>query len=343
MPIVSNRSLLSTLIAIALLALVAVSLYATRIYATMNDTVDLDQAENITLSKGSSIRTLAQQLIDMGLLEDEYHLLIWGRLTGQATRLQAGEYRIMPDTSLASLIDDMASGNVITHSITLIEGLTFRQALESIQANPVVTTTLSGLSDEQIMQKIGHPDEHPEGRFFADTYHISNGVTDSELLNRAYDALQQILQQEWQQRAPGLPFKTPYEALILASIVEKESAIAEERPLIAGLFINRLLKKMRLQTDPTVIYGIEDYDGDIRYRDLRKDTPYNTYTRSGLPPTPIALVGREALHATLHPDTTDYLYFVAFGDGSGRHVFSTNLADHEKAVDKYQRKRKPLR
>ena len=149
-----------------------------------------------------------------------------------------------------------------------------------------------------------------------------------------------ILQQEWQQREEGLPLKTPYEALVLASIVEKESAIAEERPLIAGLFINRLRKKMRLQTDPTVIYGIENYDGDIRFRDLRKDTPYNTYTRHGLPPTPIALPGREAIHATLHPDKTEYLYFVAYGDGSGRHVFSTNLKDHEKAVDLYQRKKR---
>jgi len=160
-----------------------------------------------------------------------------------------------------------------------------------------------------------------------------------ELLQRAYRSMDEILAEEWQQRDDNLPFKSAYEALIMASIVEKESAVAEERPLIAGLFVNRLRKKMRLQTDPTVIYGIENYDGNIRYRDLRKDTPYNTYTRSGLPPTPIALPGREAIHATLHPDKTDYLYFVAFGDGSGRHVFSTNLKDHEKAVDKYQRKK----
>jgi UPF0755 protein len=149
-----------------------------------------------------------------------------------------------------------------------------------------------------------------------------------------------ILQEEWQQREEGLPLKTPYEALTLASIVEKESAIAEERPLIAGLFVNRLRKNMRLQTDPTVIYGIENYDGNIRFRDLRKDTPYNTYTRHGLPPTPIALAGREAINATLHPAKTEYLYFVAYGDGSGRHEFSTNLKDHEKAVDKYQRKKR---
>jgi UPF0755 protein len=306
----------------------------------MSNAIVLDEEQTIILTKGSSTRSLAQQLIDKQLLEDKYHFLIWGKITGQETRLQAGEYRIVPGTTLAALMNDMAAGNVVTHSITLIEGQTFRQALESIHSNTVVTKELTGLSDEEIMVKIGHPGEHPEGRFFADTYHIAHGVTDTELLIRAYDSLQQILQKEWQQRLPDLPFKKPYEALILASIVEKESAIAEERPLIAGLFVNRLRKKMRLQTDPTVIYGIEDYDGDIRFRDLRKDTPYNTYTRSGLPPTPIALVGREAIHATLHPEKTKYLYFVAYGDGSGRHEFSTNLVDHEKAVDKYQRKKK---
>jgi UPF0755 protein len=190
------------------------------------------------------------------------------------------------------------------------------------------------------MAALGHEGEHPEGRFYPETYYVSRGVTDIELLTRAYDEMERVLQQEWQQREQGLPLKTPYEALILASIVEKESAIAEERPLIAGLFTNRLRKKMRLQTDPTVIYGIENYDGNIRFRDLRKDTPYNTYTRHGLPPTPIALPGREAIHATLHPEKTEYLYFVAYSDGSGRHVFSTNLKDHEKAVDQYQRKKK---
>ena len=204
----------------------------------------------------------------------------------------------------------------------------------------MVTRQLENLDDEEIMKKLGHEGEHPEGRFYPDTYYISRGVTDIELLNRAYASMQQILQTEWQQREPDLPLQTPYEALILASIVEKESAVAEERPVIAGLFINRLRKKMRLQTDPTVIYGIENYDGNIRFRDLRKDTPYNTYTRNGLPPTPIAMPGREAITATLHPEKTDYLYFVAYGDGSGRHVFSTNLEDHEKAVDRYQRKRK---
>ena len=253
--------------------------------------------------------------------------------------MQAGEYVITPGLSLAGLLNNMVAGNVVQHDLVLIEGYTFRQILQTIWQNSIITKQLQNLSDEEIMTALGHEGEHPEGRFYPDTYYISRGVTDIELLKRAYDEMARILQQEWQQREENLPLKSSYEALILASIVEKESAIAEERPLIAGLFINRLRKKMRLQTDPTVIYGIENYDGNIRFKDLRKDTPYNTYTRHGLPPTPIALAGREAIHATLHPDKTNYLYFVAFGDGSGKHVFSTNLKDHEKAVDRYQRKK----
>ncbi len=237
-------------------------------------------------------------------------------------------------------MDDITEGDVIHHEITLIEGFTFKQLLAAIRKNSVLTLELDNLSEAEVMDKLGYKGQHPEGRFYPDTYHFSRGMTDTELLQRAYKSMQEILKDEWDKREQGLPFKTPYEALIMASIVEKESAVAEERPLIAGLFINRLRINMRLQTDPTVIYGIENYDGNIRRKDLRKDTPYNTYTRSGLPPTPIAMPGREAIHATLHPDKTKYLYFVAYGDGTGRHQFSTNLKDHEKAVDKYQRKKR---
>jgi UPF0755 protein len=305
----------------------------------MHTRFSLQQPETIVFLRGSSIRTLANQLIDKGLLEHKNYFLIWGKLMRQETRLQAGEYLLNDDLSLSALLDNMVTGNVVQHNITLVEGFTFHQILQTIEHSEVITGELSDLSDEQIMARLGHAGEHPEGRFYPDTYHVSRGITDTELLKRAYDTMSGILEEEWLQREPDLPLKSSYEALILASIVEKESAIAEERPLIAGLFINRLRKNMRLQTDPTVIYGIENYDGNIRFKDLRKDTPYNTYTRSGLPPTPIASPGREAIHATLHPDKTNYLYFVAYGDGSGRHVFSTNLKDHEKAVDLYQRKK----
>jgi peptidoglycan lytic transglycosylase G len=335
-----STSILTTISIMLLIVALLVGIYYTsKIYSEMNTALILEQPETIIFSKGSSTRTLSKQLMDKNLLKEKYYFLLWGKLKGQDTRLQAGEYSISPGSTLADLLDDMVTGNVVTHSITLIEGNTFRQVLDSIQQNPVITKELIGLSDEEIMTKLGREGEHPEGRFYPDTYHISHGVTDTELLSRAYDSMQKILEEEWQHREEGLPFKSSYEALIMASIVEKESAVAEERPLIAGLFINRLRKKMRLQTDPTVIYGIENYDGNIRFRDLRKDTPYNTYTRYGLPPTPIALPGREAINATLHPDKTKYLYFVAYGDGSGRHVFSTNLKDHEKAVDQYQRKK----
>jgi len=314
--------------------------FSAKIYSQMHAEISVTEPETIVFSRGSSIRTLANQLLEKDLLENKNYFLIWGKLNRQETRLQAGEYIIAPGLSLAQLLNNMVAGNVVQHDLALIEGYTFRQILETIWQNPIITRQLENLSDEEIMTALGHEGEHPEGRFYPDTYYISRGVTDIELLNRAYLEMARILQQEWQQREENLPLKSAYEALILASIVEKESAIAEERPLIAGLFINRLRKKMRLQTDPTVIYGIENYDGNIRFRDLRKDTPYNTYTRHGLPPTPIALPGREAIHATLHPDKTKYLYFVAYGDGSGKHVFSTNLKDHEKAVDRYQRKKR---
>jgi UPF0755 protein len=333
-----NRGL-PALFAIASIVLVIGFYFSVKIYNEMHAEFSLEQPETIVFLRGSSIRTLANQLIEKGLLEHKNYFLIWGKLKRQETRLQAGEYQLTADLTLSALLDNMVKGNVLQHNITLVEGFTFHQVLQIIQHNEVVTAELLNLSDEAIMAKLGHAGEHPEGRFYPDTYHVSRGITDLELLKRAYDTMATILEEEWQQREENLPLKSSYEALILASIVEKESAIAEERPLIAGLFINRLRKNMRLQTDPTVIYGIENYDGNIRFKDLRKDTPYNTYTRSGLPPTPIALPGREAIHATLHPDKTNYLYFVAYGDGSGRHVFSTNLKDHEKAVDQYQRKK----
>jgi len=310
---------LSKLFTIMAIVLVIALYYANKIVSEMQAELALSEPETIVFLRGSTIRTLANQLIERDLLKDKNSLLIWGKLNRQATKLQAGEYILNPGITLAGLLDNMVAGNVVQYNITLIEGFTFRQILQAIQQNPKITKTLETLTDDEIMSRLGYEGEHPEGRFYPDTYYISNGVTDAELLKRAYQAMDSILAEEWQLREENLPYKTAYEALIMASIVEKESAIAEERPLIAGLFANRLKKKMRLQTDPTVIYGIENYDGNIRFRDLRKDTPYNTYTRGGL---------------------TEYLYFVAYGDGSGKHVFSTNLKDHEKAVDQYQRKKK---
>ncbi len=314
--------------------------YSLQVRTQMLTPLTLTQPVTINLQSGSSIRAVASQLQQKKLLQNINYFILWGRLHGQSTRLQAGEYVLENGQTLAEFLQRMVDGDVVQHAITLIEGYTFAQMMTAIRQNPYLEHTLKDLSDDEIMKKLGYAGEHPEGRFFPDTYYILNGMKDVQLLQRAYESMQAVLAEEWENREEGLPFENAYEALILASIVEKESAIAAERPLIAGVFINRLNKKMRLQTDPTVIYGIENYDGNIRYKDLRKDTPYNTYTRHGLTPTPIAMPGRGAIHAVMHPDKTDKLYFVAYGDGSGRHVFSSNLKDHEKAVDKYQRKKK---
>jgi len=314
--------------------------YFTRMYSVMHATLQLKQPVTLRLKPGSSIRALAQYLEQKELLSNKNFFILWGRIHDQATRLQAGDYLISNGDTLSGLLQRMVRGKVIQYRITLVEGKTAKQYFTLIRQSPYLHHMLGNLSSDGIMKKLGYGGQHAEGRFFPDTYYVTDGMSDIDLLQQAYRKMQQVLTQEWQQRQKGLPFKSAYQALILASIVEKETALAVERPLIAGVFINRLRKHMRLQTDPSVIYGIKNYDGDIHLRDLRKDTPYNTYTRYGLPPTPIAMPGRKSIHAVLHPATTNMLYFVAYGDGSGRHVFSSNLKDHEKAVNTYQRHRK---
>jgi UPF0755 protein len=335
------RKLLPKLIVLAGIMLAIIAYLASNIFQYMNEPLQFDEMITIDLKPGSTFRSVSHQLAEHKLLEHEDYFKIWVRLSGNATKLQAGEYQLHPGQTLAELIDDMVAGRVKQYSLTLVEGWTFREFLQAMNDNDAVDHTLEGMSIEEIMIELGLDGMHPEGRFYPDTYFIHNNTKDVEVLKRAYQQMEQHLQQQWQGRDDNLPFKTPYEALIMASIVEKESAVPEERPIIAGVFINRLRKGMRLQTDPTVIYGIgEKYDGDIRFKDLRTDTPYNTYTRSGLTPTPIAMPGIGAIKAVMHPADTGYLYFVATGDGSGRHVFSTNHEDHEKAVDKYQRKKR---
>jgi len=334
------QKLLPKLIVVAGILLAVIAYVASNIFHSVHEPMQFDEPVTINLKPGSSIRTLSNQLGGLGLLEHPDYFLIWGRLSGKATRLQAGEYVFSPGQSLAGLIDDMVSGRVKQYSLTLVEGWTFREFLQALAANDAVEHTLEGVPYDDVMQTLGYTDQHPEGRFFPDTYFIYKNTKDTDVLKRAYQQMEDHLNSLWSRRDDDLPFKTPYEALIMASIVEKESAVPDERPVIAGVFINRLRKGMRLQTDPTVIYGIgEAYDGDIRFKDLRTDTPYNTYTRKGLPPTPIAMPGIGALEAVMHPADTGYFYFVATGDGSGEHVFSSTLEEHEKAVDKYQRKR----
>ena len=288
------------------------------------------------LPAGTSLNQLAYDLQRRGIIEQPRFFVLLGRELDAARRLQAGEYVLAQGMTPRDVLELMVAGRVIQHELTLIEGENFREMLQRIQAHPVIEVTLEGLDDAAIMERLGYPGLHPEGRFLPDTYFFTRGTTDQVFLQRAYAAMTTQLATAWEARADGLPLDTPEQALILASIVEKETGRAEERPQIAGVFVRRLQKGMKLQTDPTVIYGLGDgFDGNLRRRDLRADTPYNTYTRQGLPPTPIAMPGSDAIHAVLHPLAGDSLYFVSMGDG--RHYFSSTLKEHNLAVDKFQR------
>jgi len=297
--------------------------------------------EGITynLEAGSTLATLAADLQQKGYLEKPFYLRLLARWNKQAHRIKAGEYFISGGTTPVQLLNLLVSGRVTTYSLTIIEGWSFRQMMAAVHASDLLVHSLEGgLSTAEIMQRLGHESEHPEGRFLPTTYHFPKGTTDVQFLQRAYLAMQKALDKKWSERDEGLPLKSAYEALILASIVEKETGLASERPAIAGVFVRRLKKGMLLQTDPTIIYGLgEGFDGNIRRRDLKRDTPYNTYLHKGLTPTPICLPGEAALDAAVHPEEGKSLYFVAKGDGS--HQFSTTLTEHNRAVRKYQLKR----
>lgn len=298
-----------------------------------------EQGLELRVEPGTPLRAIARRLADQGVLAHPYYLVVLARYLGLDARIQAGEYRLQGDTTPEELLEQLSSGKVVQYALTLVEGQTFREMMQRIAEDPHLLHTLEDTSPAAVMAAIGYPGLHPEGRFLPETYHFPAGTTDRAFLLRAYRAMDDFLARAWAQRDPDLPLKTPYEALILASIVEKETGLAAERPRIAGVFIRRLRRGMRLQSDPTIIYGLgERYDGDIRFRDLRTDTPYNTYTRDGLPPTPIAMPGKAAILAVLHPAAGEALYFVGRGDGS--HVFSRTLVEHNRAVDRYQRKRK---
>lgn len=333
---------LSILVSLGVVVAAAVAAWAWYDYRTHIDApIATDEPVVFTVQRGWSARRVADELAAAGLLERPHWLYLEARLTQRDASLRSGEYVLQPGTRTGDLLDQFAQGQTVQYGHTIIEGATFREVIDRLANAERLERTIppaevgTAARGEAVMQAIGHPELHPEGQFFADTYRFPADTTDVEFLARAKRELDRVLDEEWQQRADGLPLQSPYEALILASIVEKETAVAEERPLIAGVFISRLNRGMRLQTDPTVIYGIgESFDGDIRRRDLTTDTPYNTYTRAGLPPTPIAMVGREAIHAALNPQSTTALYFVSKGDGT--HQFSETLEQHEAAVRKYQ-------
>ena len=297
-----------------------------------------EQGMALTIPQGMSLSSLAARLEADGVLQDARLLRLYGRLHPEVTRIKAGEYHLPAGLTPVTLLELLVGGKTVNHAITLVEGWTFDQMMQAIAEHPQLEHELQGLSGKEIMARLGHAGEHPEGRFFPDTYLFPKGFSDLDLLRRAYTAMEEQLAAAWKERDKELPLKDPYEMLILASIVEKETGRAGERDRIAGVFIRRLNKGMKLQTDPTVIYGMgASYKGNIRRKDLRKATPYNTYVIPALPPTPICMPGRDALFAVAHPADEKVLYFVSRGDGS--HQFSATLKQHNAAVRKYQLKK----
>lgn len=329
--------LIKRLFAFSLLALLLLTgVLTTQLLRFQHGTVSLPETDSVFLIKsGSNIKTIAHQLTQQKIIEDPWLFILLAKVKGVETRVRAGEYLIEAEQSPDDLLETFIQGSSIQYSFTVIEGWSFRQMLEALAQDPILEHRLENKSDAEIMQLLGYPDQHPEGLFFPDTYRFPKGTNDIEFLKRAYEVMQTHLQREWNQRDSDLPLASSYDALILASIIEKETGAGFERPLIAAVFSQRLRHNMRLQTDPTVIYGLgAGFDGDIRFRDLKKDTPYNTYLHAGLPPTPIALPGLDAIRAALHPATTKALYFVSKGDGT--HHFSETLEEHNAAVRRYQ-------
>jgi UPF0755 protein len=293
------------------------------------------ETESFDIEAGSRFRGVTHQLVQQNIIQDPVSFEVIARVLGVASDVKAGIYEVKSGITPLELLDMMTSGSSAQVSITFIEGWTFAQMREALNASEKVKHMTMSETDQQILKEIGAAETMPEGLFFPDTYFFTPNTSDRDILKRAYSTMQSKVKNAWATKANGLPYRTAYEALIMASIVEKETGRAVERPQIAGVFINRLKIGMRLQTDPTVIYGMgEHFDGNIHKKDLLSDTVYNTYTRDGLPPTPIAMPGLGAINAALHPAQTKALYFVGKGDGT--HHFSTSLTEHNNAVIKYQ-------
>lgn len=295
-------------------------------------------SQEVVIAPQSGLRSIANQLVVQGVLKEPWRFVLLAKLLNKEQYLQAGSYTLNKNISPYQLLLSLNYGKATQGSVTFIEGRTFAQMRDRLAGNDAVKQTINNLPDHEIMRLLGSPYSVPEGLFFPDTFYFNRHTTDIALLKVSYDAMQAKLDKAWQNRDENLPYRNSYEALIMASIVEKETGKASERPMIAGVFVNRMRIGMRLQTDPTVIYGMGvGFDGNIRKKDLLRDTPYNTYTRSGLPPTPIAMPGMAAIEAALHPANTKALYFVGKGDGS--HVFSNSLSEHNLAVVRYQLKK----
>ncbi|MEX1197188.1 MAG: endolytic transglycosylase MltG [Pseudohongiellaceae bacterium] len=328
-----NRWLKRIMAALTVAGVIAI-LVAGRVVHDLRQPLELDEPVIIEVTPGMSLRQLGNRMADRDLLASAWLLTLPGRWNGSSRAIQAGEYRLQPGMRPADVLELLIRGRTIQHPVVLVEGWQFRDVLQDLWRNNVIDNTLEGQEETVIMEALEIAWPSPEGAFFPDTYHVTRGTSDVDLLRRAAGRLQQVLEEEWQRRAVALPYDSPYEALIMASIVEKESAHRPEMPRIAGVFMRRLQQGMRLQSDPTVIYGMgEAYDGDIRREDLTTTTPYNTYRVNGLPPTPIALAGRDAIRAALQPAEEEYLYFVSRGDGT--HQFSETLEQHNAAVRRF--------
>jgi UPF0755 protein len=292
--------------------------------------------KTIHVTPGTHLRSLSTMLEQEGVIKSARVFWLLGRLLGKGETLKVGVYTLDKSLTPLELYAKIQRGEVTTAIVQFIEGKNWREVRAVLAAQPLLKNDSAGMGDAELMQTIGAEEAHPEGLLFPDTYFYAPHTSDLDVLRRAYRLQHEKLMAAWEARAPGLPYRSPYEALIMASIVEKETGAAFERPQIAGVFVNRLKRGMRLQTDPTVIYGLgEHFDGNLRKVDLQTDTPYNTYTRAGLPPTPIAMPSEAAIQAALNPAKTNALYFVASGNGT--HVFSSNLDAHNRAVNRYQR------
>jgi UPF0755 protein len=312
---------------------------AWKIHSALVQPLNIAQEQLLDVPKGTTPTRTFYRLEANGVIKDAFWLRVYWRFNLAKQPLHSGEYRLQPGMTVEGLIDLWKRGEMVQYSLTLVEGWNFRQVRAALAKEEKLDHSLNGLSDSQVMDKLGHTGIFPEGRFFPDTYRYVRGMSDIELLKTAYDRLDEVLAKEWEQRSSDVPYTEPYQALIMASLVEKETGVPQERGQIAGVFVRRMAIGMLLQTDPTVIYGLGDrYSGKLTRAHLKESTPYNTYMNAGLPPTPISMVGREAIHAALNPVEGNSLYFVARGDGT--HVFSDDLDAHNNAVKEFQLKRR---
>lgn len=303
-----------------------------------------DGGMSFEILPGTPFVAVSRELANLNVLAYPRVLNGYVRWSGKAQQVRAGEYRIEAGSTVASLLDKFVSGDVKMHAFTIVEGWTYRDFIAALATHDAIKITLVFEDWRPIIETLSDRYEHPEGLFLPETYHFPRGTEDVVILRQAFGAMQTAIDDEWANRDENTPLKTPYEALILASIIEKETALAEERPRISGVFVRRLQRRMRLQTDPTVIYGIgDDFDGNLTRKHMRADTAYNTYTRHGLPPTPIALPGRAAIYAALHPQAGNEVFFVATGLGDGSHHFSATKAEHDKAVQEYLSRQRAAR